>query len=322
MLYVNKLFLIISFPVVVWASDSNTDALDNLKKMYSAAQTLDYHGTFVYLHDGNIESIQIFHSVTKDGEHERLFHLNGSPREIIRDKNIVTCILPDNKSVLVNSRQSGRPLFLSLPANFQNLKQYYTFTLAGKDRIAGQTAHIILIGPTDNFRYGYRLWVAESNSLLLKSELLNEHKQPIEQIMFTQLEVVDHIPDAMLKPTINGEEFTWHRETHEFEENSDAKTEWKVTKLPKGFQQTEHHNRYFISDNKAVEHMLFSDGLASVSVYIEKLEPKAKKFEGLSSMGAVNVYGSVIGTYQITVIGEVPKDTVKMVADSVESISE
>ena len=68
--------------------------------------------------------------------------------------------------------------------------------------------------------------------------------------------------------------------------------------------------------------MLFSDGLASVSVYIEKLEPKAKKFEGLSSMGAVNVYGSVIGTYQITVIGEVPKDTVKMVADSVESISE
>lgn len=305
------------WPMAGWAGDSDMDALEILKQMYVAAQTLNYHGTFVYVHDGQIESMRIIHGVDQDGEHERLFHLNGSPREVIREKNLVTYIMPDNKSVVVNERQVSQPMFLALPGDLKNLRQLYDFSLLGEDRIAGKKATIVLVGPRDRFRYGYRVWVDKESALLLKSDLLNEHNDIIERMMFTQIEVVDTIPREMLVPTIKGEEFTWYRDTLASELDG-VEEIWRVVRMPEGFRPAKHYKSRVLTYNSPVEHIVISDGLASLSVYIEKLNAGIKKYIGPSYQGALNVYGTVVGDHQVTVVGEVPQATVKMVADSVQ----
>jgi len=314
------LFLLI-VPVVSWASDSSLEAFEQLKRMYAAPQTLNYQGTFVYYHDGKIETMKIFHSVGIEGEKERLYHLNGSAREIVREQNLVTCILPDNKSVMVNKNQGNQNILFALPENIEALKSSYRFILGKDDRIAGRLSKTVLVRPKDNYRYGRKLWIDTDTGLLLSSALLNENNRTIELIMFTEISVVDKIPAFLLKPTVSGKEFTWHNELANdgVKDNDNGVTNWVVKNMPNGFHSTKHYLRH-VSTEPTVEHIVLSDGLASVSVYVERLATQNKKFIGTSYMGAVNVYGTVVNDHQVTVVGEVPKSTVKLIASSVQYV--
>lgn len=312
----NKVLLIFTFPAIVWAGDVGTDAVALLKKMHTTPQTLNYKGTFIYSHDGTIESMRIFHKADKDGESERLLHLNGSAREVVRNKNIVTCFLSDNKSVMVNKRQANQNILLSLPENIESLKGNYNLIVGENDRIAGRMSRTVLVQPRDNFRYGYKLWLDMETGLLLSSALLNEQKQTVERIMFTEIDFVDQIPQSLLEPTVSGKEFTWHKDMADSEHTTEAKSSWAVSSMPQGFLAAKHriHNK---DKEGPMEHIVLSDGLASVSVYVERLVNKSRKFIGSSYMGAVNVYGTVVDDHQVTVMGEVPKATVKMIASSI-----
>ena len=296
------------------------EALELLKKMYSAPQTLNYQGTFVYSHDGKIESMKIFHSVGAEGERERLFHLNGSAREVVREQNVVTCVLSDNKSVMVNKSRGDENVFLSLPENFDSLKNYYSFVLGDDDRIAGRHTKTVLVNPKDDFRYGHKLWIDAETGLLLSSELFNEQNRTVERIMFTELEIVDKISNDLLKPTVSGEKFTWHKDMADEGVAEPGASSWAVTNMPEGFSASRHHVRHESNKSNSIEHIVLSDGLASVSIYVERLVEENSKFIGASFMGAVNVYGAVVDDHQITVVGEVPKATVKMIASSVENV--
>ncbi len=320
---VYKLLFFLVIPVVSWASDSSLEALELLKRMYAAPKTLNYQGTFVYSHDGKIESMKIFHSADSQGGKERLFHLNGSPREIIRDQNLVTCILTDNKSVIVNNDQGGQSVLSSLlPENIDSLKNYYRFILGKDDRIAGRLSKTVIVQPKDNYRYGRKLWIDTDTGLLLSSALLDEKNRTIERVMFTEINVVDSIPSFLLKPTVSGKEFTWHRDLSNEGDDSSV-TKWEVKKMPKGFQSEKHHLRLRRAPTEpSVEHILLSDGIASVSVYVERLTEFSSKFIGTSFMGAVNVYGTVVSNHQVTVVGEVPKSTVKLIASSVQYVAD
>jgi len=264
--------------------------------------------------------MKIFHSVNAEGERERLFHLNGSEREVIREHNLVTCVLTDNKSVMVNKSQGDENVLLSLPKNFDSLKNYYSFVLSDDDRIAGRHTKTVYVKPRDGFRYGHKLWIDAETGLLLSSELLNERNRTVERIMFTELEIVDKISSDLLKPTVNGEKFTWHKEMSDEGVTEPGASNWTVTDMPKGFRASRHHVRHESNKPNSIEHIVLSDGLASVSIYVERLLEENKLFIGASFMGAVNVYGAVIDDHQVTVVGEVPKATVKMIASSVESV--
>jgi len=290
--------------------------------MYAAPQTLNFQGTFVYSHDGKIESMKIFHSADSNGNKERLFHLNGTPREILREQNLVTCILADSKSVTVNKDQGNKSVLFSLPENIDSLKNYYRFILGKDDRIAGRLSNTVLVQPKDNFRYGRKLWIDTDTGLLLSSALLNENNRTIERVMFTELNIVDHIPRFLLKPTLSGKEFTVHKDSSTESDKQSSVTQWTVNEMPTGFKSVEHHNMHNAPAKfESVEHIVLSDGIASVSVYIEHLSKVATKFIGTSFMGAVNVYGTVVNDYQVTVVGEVPKSTVKLIASSVQTSS-
>ncbi len=306
-------------PIAVYAEDY--EAVEKwLQKMHRASHTLNYVGKFVYQQDKQLTMMKIIHAVDEHGERERLVSLDEVGREVIREKNKVTCILPDRKSVVVEKGRPNLQFPPAFPMNIDHLKDQYEFKLASRERVAGQTAQKITIDPIDQFRYGHRLWVDVDTGLLLKTHLIDERGQLLEQFMFTDIEFRDEIPEDMLKPGVQGQNYTWYEaedNTHEHQtSHKDMADHWKVSQMPAGFMhdmQRDHH----MPNKTAVKHMVFSDGLASVSVFIEKRNKQSPNLVDASRMGAVNAYGKELNEYSVTAVGEVPQATVKMISESV-----
>lgn len=314
-------FLLVSAAAA--GAEFSDEARGWLEKMSHAAQTLNYDGVFVYLHDGRLEAMRIVHRRDGRGERERLLSLNGTAREVIRDNHSIACILPDSKSVVVD-KSRPKKLFSSPLAgqNIPALEGYYTLSLGERNRIAGHAAQIVLVKPKDEYRYGYRLWIGADSGLMLKSDMVDGTGNAVEQIMFTQINVRSEIPDADLEPAISGKEFTWFMDPGERSAPMPGDGQWQVMRLPAGFVLTQHRKHHLPASDMPVEHMVYTDGLATVSVYIEQVDSGKDLLGGISRMGAVNAYGRIIDEHQITVVGEVPQATVKLIGESVARIND
>lgn len=313
----SSILALVVFPLAAYAADGSQAARQWLTKMGEASRVLSYEGTFVYRQGARLETMRIIHRMDADGERERLVSMNGVAREVLRDETGVTCILPDNHSVVVDkSRRNGL-----LPGAFhdypQDLDTYYTFAFAGDDRVAGRSARIIEIKPRDEYRYGYRLWLDERTKLRLKSELIDEGGKVLEQILFTTMNLPEAIPDEMLEPAVSGEGFSWFTSDGSRSPVETVGVDWDVAWLPEGFTLTSQEADPLPKGHAPVQHLLFTDGLASVSLYIEGLAADKERFEGFSQMGAMNAYGVVVDDYQVTVVGEVPKVTVDRVGAAI-----
>jgi sigma-E factor negative regulatory protein RseB len=292
-----------------------------LMKINHAARALDYEGIFVYQHDKQLETMQIFHKVENNSSRERLVSLNGAPREIVRDANEVRCYWPDKNSVMVEYRKAEGKAFPSiLPERFQDLDEYYTLKLGNTERITGRVAQLVIIKPTDQYRYGYRLWADVDSGLLLKADLLDNQDTVLEQFMFTQVNIGAKIPASALAPGMTGKSMVWYREDGDTRNISD-KPGWTASQLPKGFRLSAHMTRRLPMRKQPVEHLVYTDGLAAVSVFIEKQEKGVKPFmQGPSRMGAVHAMSAQSGDYQITTVGEVPAATVAFIGGSVSPV--
>ncbi len=289
-----------------------------LKRMSEASKTLNYEGTFVYRQGAHIESVRIIHRADADGGKERLVSLNGVPREVLRDGTQVTCIMPDNHAVVVGSRRSKGRLAASFEAVDEALESYYSFSVGDSDRVAGRTTRIIRIEPRDEYRYGYELWLDEETGLLLKSALLDGKAKVLEQVLYTSMSMPDSIPDTMLEPETSGEGFTWYTSDGAKPDAQAIGSDWAVAGLPAGFALKSSEQEPIPSSDAPVQHMVYSDGLASFSVYIERLTADKEPFVGISQMGAMSAFGKVSGEYQLTVVGEVPSNTVEQVGRAVQ----
>lgn len=297
------------------------DALDWLERMSMAVRDLNYRGTFVYVHNGQLEAMYIAHRGGRDSR-QRLFALNGAAREVLRDEEGVTCILPDSKAVMVDRGLPQTP-FADLPPDLSKLHQHYQFRLDDIDRVSRRSARMVVILPRDDYRYGYRFWLDTRYALPLRTELVTPGGKPLEQMMFTQIEVVTELDDEELQPALSGEEFA--RYEGEFDATGVEKpagedSSWRFAWIPPGFELRDHNWHGMPVGKEKVEHWVFSDGLATVSVYIETLKGDAgpKGLQGLSSMGAVNAMGRTLDRYHITVVGEVPRVTVERLALGIE----
>lgn len=293
--------------------------------MTRAAQTLNYDATFVYMQGRQMEAMRIIHRADgSEGERERLISLSGAPREIIRDNAGVACILPNRSSVLVEKQRARKPFVGGGAVDTDQVARHYDFLMIGRDRMAGQAARVIGIKPKDQYRYGYRLWLDEKNGMLLKSELISNEGSVIEQVMFTSLKLLDDVPASALEPSLGGEDFVWHKENKESglaAQEQEGDRNWEVTRWPDGFVLTLHEKHSLQGSDTPVEHLMFTDGLASVSVFIEELGGNKHMFKGASHMGAVNAYGVVVAGHQVTVVGEVPQATVSLIGQSVQYVA-
>jgi len=289
-------------------ADDGGDGRQWLDRMSVAAQSLNYTGTFVYQNSGGLEAMHIVHAKDKDGERERLNSLTGPKREVLRDDHLVTCILGDRQSVHVNKSRPRTPFPFSLPKELMQLEKFYSFKVGGEDRVAGRSCRVVVVQPRDALRYGRRLCIHDDSHLLLRSELTSPAGRVLEQVMFTSVSFPDHIDSNELLPDIKGTNYTWQREPDKQPEVGDsaADSRWKVFQVPEGFVLTDHSWHQLSANEPGVEHWVYSDGLAIVSVYIEASGGK-RSYKGLSHRGALNVFGTMVDGYYVTVVGEVPK---------------
>ncbi|MEW6646957.1 MAG: MucB/RseB C-terminal domain-containing protein [Pseudomonadota bacterium] len=297
------------------SADASPSPRQWLERMSQAAHRLDYDGTFVYSHDGHMQTMRIVHSSRGGSERERLLSLSGPSREVIRDNDRVTCILPDDNAVVEESTGPARRLPIDLPSRLETLERYYNFSDAGSERIAGHDTRKILITPLDRYRYGHALWLHQDKGLLLRSELYNEEGRVVEQLMFTALEFHEQLPSGLLEPETRGRDVVWQRAVPQAESHAAAER-WAVGQLPPGFV-LENHRHHVMAGNAQVEHLLFSDGLASVSVFIEPASESGEGLVGSLRLGAVNTFSRNHHGYSITVMGEVPLLTAQRIAESV-----
>jgi sigma-E factor negative regulatory protein RseB len=295
---------------------AEAQAMQRIERMVEAARKLSYDATFVYSHGKQMDEMRIIHRYQNGAEQERLVTLSGSTREVLRDNSRVTCIIPDNQSVVVGKSRPqtvyGSPLLTA-----RGYMSHYRLTMGGDARVAGRRAEIVAVTPRDEFRYGYRLWVDNISGLLLRSELIGEEGAVLESIIYTSLTVSESIPDDLLEPEITGKGFTWYTTEEGTAQTLPKEAGWEARWLPPGFSMRDQQSGPLPAGRMPIEHIVYGDGLASLSIYIEKLPTDAHALEGISKMGAMSAFGTMHGEYQITVVGEVPEQTVKLVGDSV-----
>lgn len=289
------------------------------ESMARATRELNYDGVFVYSRGADADSMRIIHRADASGEQERIVSLSGSPREVIRSNDTVKCYLPDRRAVMIEKR-AMRKFLPSFRQPASEIALNYQFELIGRDRVAGRRAWVIGVLPRNAFRYGYRFWIDAENRLLLRSEVVNSRGTILEQILFTQLSLPTTIADDLLQPAVNSENFTTFDKSMSAESQSlelPVTQKWLVQWVPEGFSQREYKIQRLSASDSPVEHIVFSDGLATISVFVEELKDKADSLEGFTAVGAVNTYSRLNDKYQVTVVGEVPPLTVRQVAGSV-----
>lgn len=313
-----------AYALLCYCSSLSAQPVENpqswLKKMVHAARTLNYDGTFVYQSRNRTESMRIIHRNDVSGVRERLVSLTGVAREVLRDNGYVTCILPDNASVMTSPRRppavNRSPLF-----EVASVPQFYALKMLGLDRVAGRVAERLELKPQDDFRYGMRLWIDRQSGLLLRNDLLHPAHGVLESVAYTSISMPEQISDELLKPGISGDGFrriTWP-EREQAIAPSASEASWYVRWVPEGFALRRQGLQQRAGDEAAAEHLVYSDGLASVSVFIEALPADANLLKGHSSMGAASAYGRMIGVHQVTVVGEVPAATVERIGLSVKA---
>jgi sigma-E factor negative regulatory protein RseB len=290
------------------------DALTWLKKIQTAARHVNYAGTFVYQEANQVRTSRITHFWDGKNEMQKLEILDGKPREFIRVNDDVSCYVPDAKLVLVE-KKAGTELFHSmLPANFLDQAGNYHLKGGEPGRVAGFDCHAVVLEPKDNLRYGYKLCAEQNSGLLLRAQTVNERNEVLEQIIFTDLAIgaVDKSKVKTSYPNTHG----WRVENTMVSQMPSSG--WRVNWVPPGFKKSREMRRQVgdPANGRELVQMVFSDGVASISVFIELASPL--RTEGSAQQGAINVTSKRQGEYLFTVVGEVPAAAIKQVANSIE----
>jgi sigma-E factor negative regulatory protein RseB len=286
------------------AGASERSVAEQLERMSAAMDGLSYEGTLVYLHDSRLETLRIVHRVDDGEVHELLESLTGPVRTITRVPGQVTCHLADARPISVRRQGLGSGLFRSKAIDAEGLAPHYLIHPLGPARVAGRDTDVVGVIPRDGLRYGYRFYLDRETGLPLKSDLMGTQAEPIEQIMFTSLALGPQ-PAPLAADAASEQE-----EAEERSADPAEPVHWRFESLPAGFKLVL-HDLGAEAGGHDTEHFVLSDGLASVSVYVENGVEDG--LDGDSRMGAVHAAGARVAGHQVTVVGEVPPGTVEAV---------
>ncbi len=298
------------------------DPLSWLGRIASAGHRLNYSGIFIYQSGKNFETSRIAHLADPvGGERERLEVLDGSPREVIRNNSEVRCVLPDQKMVIVDQPGGQRAFPSRLPASFGGLAENYRIRKGEVGRVAGLDAQLIVLEPKDNLRYGHLLWAELQSGLLLKARTVGETGEIIEQFTFSDVKIGGEIGSEALKPRYTGES-DWRVVRAHGVEVPREEIGWSLSAPLPGFALTSVVRRPLGHDRGEALHLVFSDGLAAVSVFIEPAGTSGTR-PGVVPMatGAVNMYRRIVAGHVVTALGEVPLETVRRMGDGIEPVA-
>ena len=188
---------------------------------------------------------------------------------------------------------------LCCPSNRVNLLEYYDAKLGGTERVAGRSCQVVTLDPRDGYRYAYNLWLDKITGLPLKSRMINSNGAAVSMFVFSEIQI-GKAPDAQLFRNDLAGKLIQNASL-----DKPASVAWEVTPPP-GFQQVQEAVRSLPGKQTPVTHLVFSDGLSVLSMFVEPVNPKMQSLQGLSSEGAIGVYGRQVDGYNVTTLGEVP----------------
>lgn len=291
------------------------DGLALLQRIAQGSRQLTYSGTFIYRSAGRIDTSRIAHSLADGVEVERIEALDGSPREVLRAGSEVKCFFPDEKLMIIENRPSQRSFPALLPIGLGSLPDYYVIRGGGEARVAGIVSRAVRLEPRDALRYGHEFWMDTRSGLLLKANMVGERGETLESFAFIHVNIGGPLEQGALKPRFHGEQVRVQqvRATEIRAEDMG----WHFRTMLPGFRRLSAMKRQPASDRPESLHVVFSDGLASISVFIE---PGGTEGEdgSVAAIGPVNIYRRQLGDHRLVVMGEVPALAVKRLGDGIE----
>ena len=296
----------------VLADEAKLSALQWLERMSQAMKSENYQGTVVFMKNGMLDTMKYKHTVINGQEQERLISLNSPFREVVRKTNEVSCLYKETSEKVINHHPIESSFLINLPTDFSQLNSVYEFTVQGEEAIAMLPAEIISIQSKDHYRYHRKVWIEKEHFLPIKAEVYDLDGSILEQWLFTELKIDKEAQENAVE--INDAKLQIkHIHTSQAEPFENAA--FKLKNWPVGFKVMFFIRNSLQQSQKAVDHLLMSDGFSSVSVYLESKE--SQTVEGLHSLGSVNAFSRVVDNYQITVLGEVPAKTVELVGTGI-----
>jgi sigma-E factor negative regulatory protein RseB len=294
-----------------------------LERMNRALNTRNYDGTFSHLQGGTVEMLRIIHRVQDGHVAERLVALDGSGREFIRSDGSLTCYLPDKRTVLVEERPAQASL-VAFPTISAETASFYDIREVARIPVDRHNVHWISVTPRDEYRYGYRLWIDETTAMPLKTQLCDTDGHVIETRWFASLTMPAHIPDSAFRPAVSTEGFQWLRnDAPPPGAGPPAGAVWSALRLPPGFRMMVRGPQTLPGSAAPVDHMVFTDGLASVSVFVETHVSGGAAGEvsemRAARVGSSSAFSTVVDGRKVTAVGEVPPTTVRFIATQVRS---
>ena len=305
------------------ADSGNNGAGAWLKKMATASRSLNYSGTIVYQHRNHVETSRVVHFVNAaGGEFEKLETLDGPPREVVRSNDQVVCYLPASRTVLIEERnRSARNFPALLPESLAGIRGSYEIRKEDLDRVAEYDCQWIALVPRDELRYGRRFCAEVGSSLPLRAQTLDPKGERIESFAFTQVTIGGSFNRDRVKSkyeqTSRVQRWRIDRSGVTPSAATPADTGWVLTTRLPGFKKVMEAKRSIGGRRGAVSQIVFSDGMAAVSVFIEPM-PAEEPAPALSYQGAVNIYKRPRGNHVVTVLGEAPAATIMQIANSLE----
>lgn len=284
-----------------------------LVRMDHAVASISYTGTLVSTGSNRIDTMRVVHRVDEGGVRERIYALDGPRREVLRDRDQVRCLVSGQASLIVDNPFPTR-LLPRIPLDeILGEDSVYSVKLIGTGRVAARDARIVEIMPLDEFRYGRRLWLDEDTGMLLRSVVFAPDGSVVEKLTFVEIELGATIEDSELESDLENPSHVTRYQIGKAAGSEFASSKsplWLPETLPKGFQLASVGHGG--SGEQRYEHLLFSDGLSSFSIYVE-FDQSGGIAEQIESRGAMHIYTGSIDGNLVTVVGEVPAPTVRMI---------
>ncbi|MFY8325598.1 MucB/RseB C-terminal domain-containing protein [Pseudoalteromonas sp. ZZD1] len=298
-----------------YASDE-TPAKELLLNMAEAVHNRNFDASFVVVKGKSMEPYRWLHAKQNETELEHLSLLNGAGLEMVRIDDQVTYFEPQSAPYSIATDSIAGPIPEVLFKDIERLSKEYDFVLGGKGRIAGRAAQLVRIESKDEFKFNYWLWIDAESSLLLKSAYVNQDGEMLEQLQLTHISVTEE-PAPLLLEMLNRDFPTPLPSDAVTQEQSNvASNNWQIGWLPDGFSLLKSDRHKLDLNNELTDYYLYSDGFVEVSVFVQRPLPGRRPSGSLSS-GATTIYVHNAGSFDVSVVGNIPAMTAKAIAESV-----
>lgn len=314
------------FGVLLWAGllgfGVKTFAADEgplwalISQTHEKARLLNYSGYLSTKSGEHNQNSRLEHFATPEGEFEVIEKLDGQPSRWIRHNDQIQCVIPDRKLILSEKRQinSSFPRVFANSDGSASLAQYYGIEELAARRVAGRQARVLRLVPKDNLRYEYRLFIDREHSLLLRSESYSKQGELLERVGFSEIVFTS---DISKKPSLIEAGPGWKEASTKILPIEDRKLPYALPQTLQGFSKMNAFCR-MKDNNQEVHQAVFSDGLATLSVFIQKAQPGQTLPSVPMSHGAVMSKSEIQGSHLVTVLGEVPVVTLDTFLKSVK----